>query len=685
MERHDTHALSCSSSEEHSYQLDKNISTKNISSENELYTKEEEKNDWSNIIINNFKEMKNTMGLQGESFNLNEFSNSQENDEKNKIENKDKDKNKNKNKNKIRDKKIIKSIDILKNKSKDKKIKDKNRLKTKNNSSINKNKEISSKKEKIEKNQKIEKNPKIEKTPKNEKKEQKLEKVTVLDNGIVMKRINQQNSPDDNNSKEIKMKKMKDSIIKEYLSHYDKNHKSAKIIKKPNRSFITKKNIYKSRRKDRFKNKNYIKKKTYSNVHTASFGNYNKLTLKSKNSTASSAKPNQKRPIVKSKTILVNRNPNNNIDKLEDKFSSLSTITAKKFSINNNSNLFFNSSNNKNIIQKRPLSSFNVIRKEIDLNLKSSKIDNNSFYNKSFNIQKTCQISSITNLNSNIRNNINVNNNNRKKIIYENKNFFNELKDLKNAFELSYNNIIINNNKFNSEINIIDNSNNKFNNEINIIDNNFSERINKNVFLKHNSENNINKDALLIKKRKLNSAKVRGKSYNYFYPRDPSPLFVEFNNKKNINNEIQKEGINICKKCKFKKHFGCEKNCPICINMKEKNKLKEKKLSNISYYFPFKDKNNTTNSIQNSFRSNNNSINSQKIKQIINHDSFINFINIKMENLVPMDYYYNPFNMNSIHTTLNKKKRNKFISAKQIRNGKNKISSKYNALQNYFE
>ena len=149
MERHDTHALSCSSSEEHSYQFDKNISTKNISSENELYSKEEEKNDWSNIIINNFKEMKNTMGIQGDSFNLNDISN-QEKEEKNKNENKSK--NKDKNKDKSRDKKFIKKKEILKNKSKDKKIdiiKEKNKSQTKNNSPINKKKEISSKNQKI--------------------------------------------------------------------------------------------------------------------------------------------------------------------------------------------------------------------------------------------------------------------------------------------------------------------------------------------------------------------------------------------------------------------------------------------------------------------------------------------------------------------------------------------------------
>ena len=116
--------------------------------------------------------------------------------------------------------------------------------------------------------------------------------------------------------------------------------------------------------------------------------------------------------------------------------------------------------------------------------------------------------------------------------------------------------------------------------------------------------------------------------------------------------------------------------------MKEKNKLNEKKLSNLNYYFPFKDKNKI--SIQNSFR-NNNSNNSHKIKQIINHDSFINFINIKMENLLPVDYYYNSYYYNSIHTNLHKKKKLKMNSAKPIGSDKNIIYHKYNALQNYFE
>ena len=709
MERHDTHALSYSSSEEHSYQFDKNLSSKNFQSENKYFTKEEEKNDWTNIFINSFKEMKNSIGL-GDLCNFNDMSKSEEINEKikdikdveksnknskdilkdkikekskNKSKDKSKDKGKDKSNDKTKDKSKDKSEDKNKDKSKDKnkdknkdkmkdkiknigkdknfkiitlknseKIQDKYKSKTKNNSPTIKNKkEIKEGKEKTKE--------------KSEKKERQKDKFTVLENGIVVKKINQQKEDDENEiSNDQKIKKMKDNIIKEYFSHYN-NTKNPMIIKKPQRGFITKINRHKSRRKDRLKNKHFLKKGTNNNIQTASLGNYNKLSLKTGQSTYSNN--DMKRQNTKSRTILINRNQNN-LNKLDDKFSSLSTITAKKLAINNNSNLFFsgNISNKNNIVKKRPLSSYNIIKKEIDINLKSSKLES-SFYNKSFSIQKTGQISSIINANINHKNK-----NKRKKIIYENKNFLNDLKDLKNAFELSDNNIIISNNK-NSDLNI----------------NTFSERTNKTnkmnkIITKHNSENN-NIDAFSIKTRKLNSAKVRGKSYEYFYPRDPTPLFIEFNNRQKDNNEIKIQNENnICNKCGYKRHFGCEKDCPICINIKEKNKIKEKKLSNLNYYYPFKDKNSTTNSIHNSFR-NNNSNNSHKIKQIINHDSFINFINIKLENMLPMDYYFNPFYSNSIHTTLNKKKRVRMNSAKQIRGDKSNIYNKYNALHKYFE
>ena len=732
MERHDTHEISYSSSEEHSYQLDKNLSTKNISTENKYYIKEEEKNDWTEIFINNFKEMKNLIGIQGDIYNLNDISQSREFKEKikesntnsiksskeilkekikekskkkDKLKSKINDKSKDKSKDKSIDKSIDKSKDKSKSKSKDKikylgrenekngklislkhieKNKDKNKSNTINNSPKTRNKKEKEKEKGIKEEKEKDKIEKKEIKEKSEKKDNNKDTISILSNGIVVKKINQQKEEEDEDAilNQKKLKQKKEDIIKEYLLNYNKSSESNKnpiIIHKPRRSFITKVYIPKSKQRNKLKNKNFFQKKSHSNIHTSSLGNYNKLNLKTKQS-ATSTKEDLKKEKSKSKTILINRNQNN-IDKLDEKFSSLSTITGKKFTINNNSNLFFSSniSNKNNTLKKRPKSSYNVIKKEIDFNLKSSKLEN-SFNNKSFNIQKTCQISSI--INTNIK--THKNRINRKKIIYENKNFLNDLKDLRNAFELSDNNINIKNNINNNNLNIN-------------INNNFSERMNKTnithktnkkneVLSKHDSENNNNnkKDGFSIKPRKLNSAKVRGKSYEHFYPRDPTPLFVEFSNKENIINDIKMPNIdnNLCKKCGYKKHFGCEKNCPICIDMKEKNKLNEKKLSNLNYYFPFKDKNKI--SIQNSFR-NNNSNNSHKIKQIINHDSFINFINIKMENLLPVDYYYNSYYYNSIHTNLHKKKKLKMNSAKPIGSDKNIIYHKYNALQNYFE
>ena len=730
MERHDTHEISYSSSEEHSYQLDKNLSTKNISTENKYYIKEEEKNDWTEIFINNFKEMKNLIGIQGDIYNLNDISQSREFKEKikesntnsiksskeilkekikekskkkDKLKSKINDKSKDKSKDKSIDKSIDKSKDKSKSKSKDKikylgrenekngklislkhieknKDKDKNKSNTINNSPKTRNKKEKEKEKGIKEEKEKDKIEKKEIKEKSEKKDNNKDTISILSNGIVVKKINQQKEEEDEDAilNQKKLKQKKEDIIKEYLLNYNKSSESNKnsiIIHKPRRSFITKVYIPKSKQRNKLKNKNFFQKKSHSNIHTSSLGNYNKLNLKTKQS-ATSTKEDLKKEKSKSKTILINRNQNN-IDKLDEKFSSLSTIIGKKFTINNNSNLFFSSniSNKNNPLKKRPKSSYNVIKKEIDINLKSSKLEN-SFNNISFNIQKTSQISSI--INTNIK--THKNRINRKKIIYENKNFLKDLKDLRNAFELSDNNI---NNINNKDLNIN-------------INNNFSERMNKTnithktnkkneVLSKHDSENNNNnkKDGFSIKARKLNSAKVRGKSYEHFYPRDPTPLFVEFSNKENIINDIKMPNIdnNLCKKCGYKKHFGCEKNCPICIDMKEKNKLNEKKLSNLNYYFPFKDKNKI--SIQNSFR-NNNSNNSHKIKQIINHDSFINFINIKMENLLPVDYY-NSYYYNSIHTNLHKKKKLKMNSAKPIGSDKNIIYHKYNALQNYFE
>ena len=145
MERHDTHEISYSSSEEHSYQFDKNLSTKNIYKENKFYIKEEEKNDSNEIFINNFKEMKNLIGLQGDIYNLNDISQSREFKEKIKESNtnsiksskeilKEKIKEKNKKKDKLKSKINDKSKDKGKDKSIDKSIdksKDKSKSKSK--------------------------------------------------------------------------------------------------------------------------------------------------------------------------------------------------------------------------------------------------------------------------------------------------------------------------------------------------------------------------------------------------------------------------------------------------------------------------------------------------------------------------------------------------------------------------
>ena len=639
MERHDTHALSYSSSEEHSYYYfdnNKNLSTKNISSENHFYEKEEEKNEWSKILISNFKEIKNIMGIQDELFNLNEKS---YNKSKNEVNNSDGG--------------VEKNID----KNNEKKIKENNKDNSKENDEKNKKYDkndilnINNEENKEKKEVNETKNEENLKSDEKEEKKKKGEKMKILNNGIIVKKINK--TIEDNKSNFLDNK-----IMKDYFSHYNKIEeiKKPKIINKPNYCFITK-YTYNSKLKGRYIKKSFIKKKNT----ISSLGSHHKLNQKNKQIFPSTDNSKLKRQKEKSKTILVNRNNNN----LDNKFSSLSTITSKKLTICDNSSLFINRSKNKNknnIDKKRPLSSYNVIKKEIDLNLRCSKLDS-SFYNKSFTVQKTCQISSIISMNNNNANIFSKKRKNNNKLIYENKNFSNDLKELKNAFEISESNI---------------------NNNINSNKNNVSVKTNKNKVFESTYENNINNNNLL--KRKLNSAKVRVKSYNYFYPKELTPLFYEYTNKKNNINKNKSDKNKICKKCGYKRHFGCEKNCPICIDIKEKNKLNEKKLNNLIYYFPFKNKNETNNSIQNSFRSNyNNSINKNKIRQISNHDNFIYFTNLKMENLVPMDCYYNPIYLNNINITLSKGRKLKLNSIKKIGNEKRKIEHKYNELQKYFD
>jgi len=678
MERHNTHILSCSSSEEEHHSFRNNISTtKNISSENLLISKEEEeKNDWSKIIINNYKEIKSKIGKENDltnvisiDNNINDISQKQEKQEQQTIK-----------KNDIQNEDDLLIMNNITNEKEKEEKKEK--------------KEVDEKeKEKNEKGDEGEEGEKLEE-PKEEsieKKENKQKKYMLLNNGIVVKKINkkvespkniknsEQNMKDNlkEKTKNIIEKEKKEEEIKDNKNNVKDNHliknndnknKILSIIQS-DRCFITKLYISKTKINNNEKNKKEIKKESrsinYSKITSKSnTEKYNKISIKSR--PASSLNRNIKNPLVKNNSNTLNRNIKNN--KLKENFSSLSTLKKNHLSVYNNSNLFFSSTNQNVKRKQRPKSSYNIIKKEIDLNLKSSKLEtkiDTSFYNQSFSIQKTAQISSIINTKTNINkienlsqvsfNRRKLNKNKfKKEIIFENQNFLKDLKELKNAFEIS---------------------------EINLNKDNYNSKNESNLNI--NMNNNIEENVLSLKRRKLNSAKVKGKSYNVFYPKDPSPLFFEFKKK----NYYDKEGkSNFCSKCGYKKHFGNEKDCPLCQSVRENSKKRERELSNLNYYYRFKDKNENNTSKQNSFRSNNNSIN--KKKQINDNYNFTNFINKKMQNKLPMDCYYNPFKISYINSYLKKRKRKKDLlrinSAKQIRNDKDNLHQNHNFdFENY--
>ena len=494
-------------------------------------------------------------------------------------------------------------------------------------------------------------------------------KYTLLNNGILIRKIKTLNGQNFNNyinRTNVKKNNINNYNYKNNNNDDNRNIKSAKklyfyednkdnkikYIKKPKKCFMTK-YFMKKRKKKIFTAKarsNSMPKNEYSNKKKIlNVPKYNKLTTKKiktseMKTNIDSTIPTQTR---KSK-VSINRNIKYQFDKFDEKFPSLTTITAKKYSINSGINLFYNSSNKKTMNQKRPQSSYNVIKKEIDFNVKSSKNNNTSFYNKSFSMQKTCQISTFIK--------------NKKEIMYENKYFLDDFKDLKNAFELSSNNNIM------PRKNIM------------------SAKVRKKIKFEDKNSNNKKRDFHLFDKaKKLLSDKNIVKSYKYIYPKDPSPLFVEFHNANNSGNEI-KINNNVCK-CGYKKHFGNEEKCPICISVKEKNIIREKKLSNLNYYFPFKDKNNTTASLQNSFRSWNNSF-SNKNYNCKKYENFINYEMPKKDKDLPVNlyspFYYTKINIASAN---NRAINNKFKvnNLKQIKSDKKIKLNKYEVLKEYLE
>ena len=681
---HDTHNLSCSSSESHhSYRFGNNSSSKMNSQDDIFLLKKEEKNNWSQIINDDY-----TNVIDNELFGTDRYNNTNNKDKKDfnkrrRVENSNM-KSRTFSRNKI--KKEIKEKLFKKEKKSQKKEKKENQLKV-------------DKKKSKGKKEKIKEENKDKKEKQEKEKEEKDEKYRLLKNGILVKKIKK--IKDDNqtqNSQYISQynTKYNSQHNSQYNIHFDStnaikekieesqnlnyldnknsdNNDNIRQIKKPSRIFITKFSFKKTLKNIKNKKNIYEKnnKNSSQNINVLSMDdnkNVDKILQRSFSSVYSSV--NRKKR--KSKTTLISKNINNNnnknynnkndnnnkIDKFEEKIISLSNKSPKQLCISN-SHLFFNSINN-NYTRKRPLSS-NIIKKEIDINLKSSKNDN-SFYNKSFNslnVQRVYQISSVINLNKNYtpkKKEIN-------EIIYENKYFFNQLKELKNAFELSDNNI---DTKINRHI--------------------FSEINNRNNKNHTNSEKN-NDNHNIIKKKNI----IDENKYNVLYP---SPLFFEFSNI-NYNNNMDEfsknENKNYCScKCDYKKHFGSEQKCPLCVSRKEGNKLMERQLSNLSYYFPFKNKYNNNNlmhkKMHNSFKKRIN--NTYKLKYM-DYESLINFVNTNKnkEKNIPENNYYNPFNLNKINGDITKKNKTatKVNSVRHIKRDKNKIHKKYKALQAYFD
>lgn len=464
-----------------------------------------------------------------------------------------------------------------------------------------------------------------------------------------LKSINQGNIPNNNNNIEGNT----NSHLEFLLKQKEEKAKCASFqmiyIKRPNRSFITK--ICK------YKNQKFKPSKEFKRLNS-SLGIYNKQ--KPNSSRISSvrtalSKPSKCKSKSKSKSKIKDINhklkqiSNENWD---TKLGSVSTTTCnKKNSLASNASAFFNKSNNilsnnllsnnllnNNVIsnnknRKRPLSSFNVVRNDGNINIRSSKFDNfdnNTTYNKSYNLQKTLIMDSK-------EYQAEINN-----IMYNNENFMNQFKELKNAFEL------------------------------------YGERINwsglkifedkKHQTYRQNSGHMLIEDDAEEKKtiRKINSSKFKNSSYHNFYPRELSPLF-DYRNRNNYEDEKQNKQSNCCIKCGYKKHFGNEKNCPVCITIKEQNQLKEENLNNKKYYFPLKFKFDKNNYAQKTFRNYENNF-----KELYN----TNNENEKVKSHY-LNYMFSSPNSNIIPNINN--------NNQELRKNRSNFLDDYCAVQKYFE
>ena len=503
-------------------------------------------------------------------------------------------------------------------------------------------------------------------------------KYYILDNGIIVKdmnktknqisqkmkfntfliqkeKYNNNNSNNDNKLKNIFFRK----------KNFTKTPIQVKCIKKPDRSFITK--LTKSKRMKSTKKKYFNKMDNSTNYKTNSYreskeykSKKNRLVPIPKIMLSKNLKDNALiKKLIRNKAQI---NENNNYS--DNKIISLSSTSPKKFSIysykslndslNNNNYLIIN-----NKVKKRPLSS---ITKEIveqnsqNKNLKNENYDMTSCNKSSYNNLKSRPISTMMNSKNTQKdkNNINI----EDKVIYANENFIKELKELKECFKTC-------------------DSNNK---------------TLYNPSLTRRNHHSVREYQKILKNqikkiKKSNSEKIKNSDFYDFHPKDIIPLYnIEYKN--SFENEKQNKRNQFCNNCGYRKHFGNESNCPVCITIKEQNQLMEEKSSNKYYYFPFKDKYDTINSQQYSISSYNyiNNINTEHIFK--NGHNTINLIYSKKQNILTT---FNPYYLNNIYNSpkqIKKKIIRSKIRYKESKRSRSRSISKikiYNAIQKYFE
>ena len=302
------------------------------------------------------------------------------------------------------------------------------------------------------------------------------------------------------------------------------------------------------------------------------------------------------------------------------------------------------------------MSSINAKRNENKSNgFKLNNFDIKQDNNKSSKKFKARPMSSIMNTKIKPRSSKKVEE--KENIIYENANFVNQFKELKNAFDICENNKINNDDKFVNKINGY----------------NFIDFYNKFRDIKNRK---------IIKERQFNSIKLNKTSYNHFFLNGIKSLY-NFDIK-NINEE---ENNKFCRNCGYQKHFGNEKICPVCIALKEQYHKREEKSSNKYYYFPFKEKYEGSYSMQTSFRKTKYNFNDIKIGKILNNNNnfYLKYININKDN---KNSFNKSFYLNSIFASPINKIRKKIMKNKSKNKSKKKnrslIINKYDVIKKYF-